>query len=344
MSNGKPLRKVTATFNIFDHGRLGHKRNYDIGNVKKVIESPETRELIAMREAYGYYGHGRRQLAGKNKIEEFEAVNTPNGIITVENIPALVTTALDIDDNGTVTHEQEFLPTNPGRAALALYESKVGGFSWAMGGRDGGKFGRSIISGYHGMDYVLEPGFAKNRGFDLGILESATLAEDEQDAVYESMVAAGMSEDVAKVYVKEFFNPFMMMAEIQSQNDEFVNQVQDAEERLQKMEVKNNELQAQLEAERLQRQDLAGVRREKLIDYARSKHFSINKQVFESVDFDDIESELGILESIVRQSSKLSRLPVSSNRQSLTVQEHGRQAGKDSNFEYGSVQSAPSFD
>ena len=340
------MKKVTASFNIFNHGRLGHKRNYDIENVKKVINSKETRELIAMREAYGYYGHGRRQLAGKNKINEFEAVNTPGGIITVENIPALVTTALSIDDDGNVEHEQEFLETNPGRAALALYESKVGGFSWAMGGRDGGQFRLSSVTGYHGMDYVLEPGFAKNRGFDIGILESAgTLAEDEEQAVYESMVASGMDEDVAKVYVKEFFNPYMMIAELHNQSQSAMDSVAEIEKNMEAMEAKNIELQAQLETERLERQNVAETRRQALLGFAKQMHFEVNQQVFESVDVDDVAKELGILESIMRESDKLARLPVSKVAFGSAVPEHFPSAKeKSKEAEYGSIGAAPIFD
>ena len=58
-------KTITLTFNINEHGRLSHSRNYDVRNVRAVLESAATRERISMREAYGYYGHGRRQIAGK---------------------------------------------------------------------------------------------------------------------------------------------------------------------------------------------------------------------------------------------------------------------------------------
>ncbi|MBE0507501.1 MAG: hypothetical protein IBX50_12420 [Marinospirillum sp.] len=341
-------KKVTATFNIFEHGRSNHSRSYDLANVRQVLESAQTKERIAMREAYGYYGHGRRQVTGKLNIGEFETIQTPAGALILENVPALVTTRISIDDDGTVQHEQEFLDTDPGRAALALYESKVGGFSWAMGGRDGGRSNLSRVTGYHGMDYVLEPGFAKNRGFRVGIMESAgTLSDDEEQAILESMMAAGLDEQKALAYRETFFNPYLLVAELHQRNEEAVNAAADLENSLEEMRRKNEELQAQMERERLEREEMAGARREALLSFAKNMHFAVSPQILESLKNGDTDKELMLFESILRESSKLSRLPIAGKSgQPAMVPAHPGSAAyqRDEPPEYGSIDAAPRFD
>ena len=332
-------KKITLTFNINEHGRLSHSRNYDVRNVRAVLESAATRERISMREAYGYYGHGRRQIAGKLSIGEVETVQTPSGPIILENLPACVTTAIHIDDDGTVQHTQEILDTDPGRAVQALLESKVGGFSWAMGGRDGGKFAPSKVSAYYGMDYVLEPGFAKNRAFSVGVLESAcSLSEDEEQAVLETMISVGMEPEKAKLYTNTFFNPYLLAAELHQRTDEAVTAASQLESGLESMQQKNAELQAQMERERQEREELACARREAVLDWAKGFNFVVKPHVLEAIQKGDVKAELSFFESVARHAGKLQTLPVGA-----AVQQQAQVARQPSRDGYGSIDSAPDF-
>lgn len=309
------MKRVTAEFNIHDHGRLGHKRNYNVDNVLKVIRSPETQEKIRNREAVGYYGHGRRIAAGKNAIEEFEVITTKSGgTIAVENVPALVTIKLEGDKQGNIMHEQEFLDTKPGLAALALYENKVGGFSWAMGGRDGGQYGLSTLSDYNGMDYVIEPGFAANRGFDLGVMESASNAVNKE-LLIQSMLAAGLSLDEANIYVESFFDPFMIMREIQEKNEATLKMLQKVESNLEKIKADNANLQAELESAKLEQHNIAAKRQEMLMQFADKMHFNLDTGIFESSKGCSLKQELSMFEKIVNLfERRVKGLPVSSNQ------------------------------
>jgi len=175
---------IKCGFNLFREGRkyTGHHRAYILENAREVCYSPETREGIRMREKLGYFGHGRRQLAGKVRIGEVEKIVTPDGSsLVLENIPSNVTTSFEIDAAGNVSHTQEMLLENaPGKIVAGLNQNRVGGFSWAMGGRDGGKHGATRLSSFEGFDYVIDPGFSENRGY---ILESA----ESKDMILESV-------------------------------------------------------------------------------------------------------------------------------------------------------------
>ena len=190
---------IKCRFNIFQEGRkyTGHHRNYVLENAKSVCLAPETVEGIKLREKLGYLGHGRRQMAGKMAIDEVERITTPDGkTLIVENVPSNVTVHFAIDDEGNVEHHQELLTENaPGKIVSGLNKSKVGGFSWAMGGKDGGAYG--ITRGgtaFDGFDYVMNPGFSRNRGY---ILESAAA----HDMILENIVAAGVDDKKAEEYL-----------------------------------------------------------------------------------------------------------------------------------------------
>lgn len=339
-----PTKSVTLTFNIHEHGRLNHSRKYDVGNVRQVLESASTRERIALREAYGYYGHGRRQIAGKLNLGEVETIQTPAGALILENTPACVTTAIHIDDDGTVVHTQEVLDTDPGKAVQALLESKVGGFSWAMGGRDGGRFGASKVSAFYGMDYVLEPGFAKNRNFEVGILESAgTLSEDEEQAVLEAMASVGLEPEKARLYASTFFNPYLLAAEMTQRNEDAIRAAGELENGLDEMRRKNEELQAQMDRERAEREMLAGERREAVLAWAKGFNFVVPAQVLEAISRGDTRAELAFFESVARDSGKLGTLPLQGvKRTPVTVPAPSYGAARERGG-YGSIEAAPDF-
>ena len=103
---------IECRFNLLQEGRqyTGHHRKYVIDNARAVCYAPATREGIRLREKLGYLGHGRRQMAGKVAIAESERVQMPDGSFAViDNVPACVTTAFEIDEQGNVSHTQELL-------------------------------------------------------------------------------------------------------------------------------------------------------------------------------------------------------------------------------------------
>ena len=184
-------------YNLLDEGRKysGNHRKYLIENAREICYSPATRERIKLREALGYYGHGRRQIAGKMEIGETECVVMPDGSkVVVDNVPSNVTLAFDIDKDGKVTHKQEILDTSTGQIVNNLQKNKVGGFSWACPGRDGGTQSATIMTGFSGFDYVLRPGFAKNRGY---VLEGVA-GSPAYDAVFEAVQDA----DKTRAYIQ----------------------------------------------------------------------------------------------------------------------------------------------
>ncbi len=191
------LESVKCSFNIFHEGRkyTGNHRKYVLENARQTCNSPAIQEKIKLREATGYYGHGRRILAGRMELQEVELVKMPDGSsVLISNVPSNTTTSLSVDDQGTVVHTQDILETNTGKIVSNLNKSRIGGFSWACPGNDGADKGVSTLSGFAGMDYVLNPGFAVNRGYVLesvdGLDQTAT-----RDMILESIVAAGLQDD-----------------------------------------------------------------------------------------------------------------------------------------------------
>ena len=191
---------IECKFNLFREGRkyTGHHRNYVLESAQNVCHAPETVERIRLREAYGYFGHGRRQLAGKLNLSEVETVKLPGGqSVILENVPSNVTSLFKVDGDGNVEHHQEILENNkPGQIVSGLNKSKIGGFSWAMGGTDGGTYGKTKPSAFYGFDYVLNPGFSENRGF---LLEDAD--ETTRDLILENICETGVDEITAEKYL-----------------------------------------------------------------------------------------------------------------------------------------------
>jgi len=193
---------IKCNFNLFQEGRkyTGHHRNYILESAVKACYADPTREKIRLREAFGYLGHGRRIIARKMNLEEVEPVKLPDGSsVIVENIPSNVTVFFEVGKDGAVEHHQEILETAPGKVVTGLNASKVGGFSWACGGTDGGAVGATRISDFHGFDYVLQPGFAANRGY---ILENA--GGQTRDMILESICKAGVADATAEKYLNSW--------------------------------------------------------------------------------------------------------------------------------------------
>lgn len=194
---------IKCRFNLFDEGRdyTGHHRQYVLENARKVCYAPATREGLRLREKLGYLGHGRREMAGKVRISEVEKIEMPDGsMAVVENVPSNVTTFFEIDQKGNVDHHQEILFENaPGKVVSGLNKSRVGGFSWAMAGRDGGAHGATRVTSFEGFDYVMNPGFSANRGY---VLESAD--GKSKDMILESICKMGVEDKLAGKYLESW--------------------------------------------------------------------------------------------------------------------------------------------
>ena len=156
------------TYNLKDRGRQyrGKERHFHLQKMAEAINSPATQERVKHRDMLGYYGHWPRVKYGLNPCEGNEA-----GALQ----PALVTTLLTAKDDGTITHKAEFLKTKPGQIAAQLFSSRTGGFSSAI---DESK------PDFFGFDYVLEPNYSTNRGYQITF-----------DSVTNSFIAEGVSLD-----------------------------------------------------------------------------------------------------------------------------------------------------
>lgn len=206
---------IECEFNLFNEGRTysGHHRKYILESAITTCYAPATRERMQLREAFGYFGHGRREIAGRLALPEVCPVKLPDGTtVIMENIPSNVTTSFEVMKDGTVKHSQQILESNePGRVVSALNKDKVGGFSWACGGVNGGAMGATRVADFHGFDYVMNPGFASNRGY---ILESAG-----SDMILENVAkATGMSDDNVRRWMQHWTaSAILENAELQEQ-------------------------------------------------------------------------------------------------------------------------------
>lgn len=192
---------IECSFSLFNEGRkyTGHHRKYILENAKQICYSPATREKIALNEALGYFGHGRREIAGKVRISEVEKIMENGKALIVENVPSNVTVAFDVLDDGTVKHKQRILESAPGQIVAGLNKSKVGGFSWACAGSDGGRKGATVLTSFEGFDYVMNPGFSSNRGY---VLENATA--EARDMILESICQIGVEDKEAEMILENW--------------------------------------------------------------------------------------------------------------------------------------------
>lgn len=166
-------------YNLRQRGRefTGVERNLNIKTVVDFINGPVMQEKVRNRAVTGYYGHGVRKIAG---LEPVENVVVNGKINDIE--PAIITTFIEADADGTVRHKTEFLDTIPGRKAARAYSNRVGGFSSAIDGK---------TFRFFGFDYVLDPNYTTNRGY---LLDSAT-EEGETETVEQILDSVREEED-----------------------------------------------------------------------------------------------------------------------------------------------------
>lgn len=297
---------IECSFSLFDEGRkyTGHHRKYILENAKQICYSPATREKIALNEALGYFGHGRREIAGKVRISEVEKIMENGKALIVENVPSNVTVAFDVLDDGTVKHKQRILESAPGQIVAGLNKSKVGGFSWACAGSDGGRKGATVLTSFEGFDYVMNPGFSSNRGY---VLESATA--ETRDIILESICQLGVEDKEAEMILESW------IASAQWKAFELENKLADAEIYTADMcetldRLKTEVFQAQ---ETISVYESAEKCRERLIDESCGKyHIVIPKDVAEAMismaSEQDFHKVVGFFESAY--TAELAALPL----------------------------------
>lgn len=161
----------TITYNILDHKSVNDhvKRKYDVAEAQMLFNSPKIREKLRQRELTGFMSHTIRQLSGDSADFLYIDKNQKNKKIEVMlNEPSNVTIALDLEDNGDLTHTQEILDTESGAMVTKLINEKIGGWSWWIHGIDGGQDFVSSITNFYGFDYVSAPAFKGNKKVGFG--------------------------------------------------------------------------------------------------------------------------------------------------------------------------------
>ena len=325
--------RFTLSFNLFDYGRTanGNFRRYSVDNVRQIFESAATRERIKLREATGYLGHGRRQIAGKLDLGEVEVVQTPTGALLLENVPACVTVDVQVSDDGTVTHTQELLNTNPGKVVKTLMDANVGGFSWATGGRDGKRVGPTQLTSFHGFDYVMVPGYATNRAQP--ILESADQVKEDNELIFESLMSAGFEPDMARVYADTFCSPYLLAADLQAREAEILESAAEMERRTVALEKQLSEADQRLKQYRQREDDLR--------QWARTARVAVPDHVFEAICKGDFAAECAFFESVAQARVRhLGTLPL----ETFSAPTVKRPAWATDDALYGTAAAAPEFD
>lgn len=144
-------RRITASFSLFGTRQVSDAdRAKAVEQVRRAISTPMVRERIALKEMFGYF-------------EKRPITDDP------ENPPASRTLKIQIDDQGTVTHTQEVLPTFTGDQLDAMEHSGVGGWSWGF--VDGS--GKPDWRRFTGLDYKRYPNISGLLGRTVSMFEAA---------------------------------------------------------------------------------------------------------------------------------------------------------------------------
>jgi len=167
-------------YNLHERGRKyrGVTRDFDIPAIARAINSDACQERVKQRDMQGYYGHWPRLKFGLNPQEGGLEGGKP---ALVE--PALITTHLKADANGTIEHKAQFLDTASGQVAAKLYHNRTGGFSSAIDAN---------APEFFGFDYVLEPNYATNRGWTLDSIQQMS-ADDIQAALMDEQLHGALT-------------------------------------------------------------------------------------------------------------------------------------------------------
>ncbi len=174
------FKTPVITYNLKDRGRQyrGVERNFNIPAIVAAINSPACQERVKTRGMLGYYGHWPRLRFGMEPAEGGIAEGKAQAVE-----PALVTVMLRAHPDGTIEHQAEFLDTGAGQLCARMYNSRVGGFSSAIDPRK---------PEMYGFDWVNDPNYSTNRGYEL-VLDSVAAGEMTLDDI----VAAEYAEQTA---------------------------------------------------------------------------------------------------------------------------------------------------
>lgn len=248
MRKFKVLATVTETFNIFNDGRQHTNpapQSYILKSVQSVAADLKTVERIKLREAVGYFSHRARELSKKLMPSEKEIIEQDGKTVVMDVLPAINCIHFSCDDQGNVTHTEEFLDNDEGRKAYDLYKSGIGGFSWALGGSNGtGKGFSSVAKRFAGFDYVYNPNFIPTARQD------AILASVQEDV--NELIMASVQEgqelperivEQGKMFLadvsEESFVSDLMLASVMEENESLT-------EENQKLAAQENERQTLL--------------------------------------------------------------------------------------------------
>lgn len=135
------------------------RRIYDLENLREVIHSPYTQNLVKNRLMVGFYSHKSRFNSNRQEGYAYLDHNKEKILIT---IPSHVTTKLSVG-NKNIAHTEEVMDTPTGKIVANLIKSKIGGWSSSANGIDGGSDTPSIVTQFNGFDYVILPGIPGNR-------------------------------------------------------------------------------------------------------------------------------------------------------------------------------------
>lgn len=174
------FKTPVITYNLKERGRQhrGVERNFNIPAIVAAINSPACQERVQTRGMLGYYGHWPRLRFGMEPAEGGIAEGKAQAVE-----PALVTVMLRAHSDGTIEHQAEFLDTGAGQLCARMYNSRVGGFSSAIDPRK---------PEMYGFDWVNDPNYSTNRGYEL-VLDSVAAGEMTLDDI----VAAEYAEQTA---------------------------------------------------------------------------------------------------------------------------------------------------
>lgn len=223
MSEGRKTKEIT--FNLKDRGRVhtGTSRtDVDIQTWIDTINSPKTQELIATGSMLGYYGHQLRILFGLH-VPETAIVGDKQISIS----PATRTIMMTCDQDGNVTHRQEFLETPEGEVALQKYRAKIGGFSAVNDFKR--MNGTVFVTDALGFDYVLQPNYASNIGDGSLLL----------DSIHGDIVRANAEAGILEMYdsIHSTNHMRMLLDDASLQNAQLENKLLEIQAQKEKREI-----------------------------------------------------------------------------------------------------------
>ncbi len=172
---------VIDTINMQDRIReTGVARDYAKKNVLEMLYGAETEERLKYHQMYGYRGHTFYE----------------NGFFSDKDTPTNICTKIEVDWP-FLQHTERFLDNTEAKIAENLYDSGTHGFSWAVGGKDGGEFFPTKTAFIQGFDVVGTESFVsleKKQMIDALGECLAGFESDQIEAIGESVIE-GCSQD-----------------------------------------------------------------------------------------------------------------------------------------------------